>query len=132
LTPDPWKEAARRYRKGEVVTGKVTNVTDFGAFVELEEGIEGLVHVSEISREKVEKPSDLLKVGDTVTTLVLHVDPGERRIGLSMKSLKEKVEKAEFDKYASDQEFTASNLGELIQEKMGRRNEELVPKKEEE
>ena len=132
LTPDPWKEAARRYRKGEVVTGKVTNVTDFGAFVELEEGIEGLVHVSEISREKVEKPSDLLKVGDTVTTLVLHVDPGERRIGLSMKSLKEKVEKADFDKYASDQEFTASNLGELIQEKMGRRNEELVPKKEEE
>jgi len=132
LTPDPWKEAARRYRKGEVVTGKVTNVTDFGAFVELEEGIEGLVHVSEISREKVEKPSDLLKVGDTVTTLVLHVDPGERRIGLSMKSLKEKVEKAEFDKYASDQEFTASNLGELIQEKMGRRNEELVPKEEEE
>jgi small subunit ribosomal protein S1 len=132
LTPDPWKEAARRYRKGEVVTGKVTNVTDFGAFVELEEGIEGLVHVSEISREKVEKPSDLLKVGDTVTTLVLHVDSGERRIGLSMKSLKEKVEKAEFDKYASDQEFTASNLGELIQEKMGRRNEELVPKKEEE
>ena len=132
LTPDPWKEAARRYRKGEVVTGKVTNVTDFGAFVELEEGIEGLVHVSEISREKVEKPSDLLKVGDTVTTLVLHVDPGERRIGLSMKSLKEKVEKAELDKYASDQEFTASNLGELIQEKMGRRNEELVPKKEEE
>ena len=132
LTPDPWKEAARRYRKGEVITGKVTNVTDFGAFVELEEGIEGLVHVSEISREKVEKPSDLLKVGDTVTTLVLHVDPGERRIGLSMKSLKEKVEKAEFDKYASDQEFTASNLGELIQEKMGRRNEELASKKEEE
>ena len=132
LTPDPWKEAARRYRKGEVITGKVTNVTDFGAFVELEEGIEGLVHVSEISQEKVEKPSDLLKVGDTVTTLVLHVDPGERRIGLSMKSLKEKVEKAEFDKYASDQEFTASNLGELIQEKMGRRNEELASKKEEE
>jgi small subunit ribosomal protein S1 len=75
LTPDPWKEVAQRYRKGEVVTGKVTNLTDFGAFVELEEGIEGLVHVSEISREKVERPSDVLKVGDKISVVVLHIDP---------------------------------------------------------
>ena len=102
LTPDPWKEVARRYRKGEVVTGKVTNLTDFGAFVELEEGIEGLIHVSEISREKVEKPSDVLKVGETVTAMILHIDPAERRIGLSMKSLKDRMEKAEVEKYMSN------------------------------
>jgi small subunit ribosomal protein S1 len=132
LNPDPWKDVARRYRKGEVVTGNITNVTDFGAFVELEEGIEGLVHVSEISREKVEKPSDVLKVGDKVSAVVLHIDPQERRIGLSMKSMKEKVEKAEFEKYISNQNPTSHSLGELIQKEMERRGGELLNKKEEE
>lgn len=121
LTPDPWKDVARRYRRGEVVTGKVTNVTDFGAFIELEEGIEGLVHVSEISREKVERPSDVLNAGDTVSAVVLHIDPHERRIGLSMKGVTEKVEKAEIEKYISNQGPPASTLGELIQEEMDRR-----------
>jgi small subunit ribosomal protein S1 len=130
LTPDPWRDVARRYRKGEVVAGKVTNVTDFGAFVELEEGIEGLVHVSEISREKVEKPSDVLKVGDTLSAVVLHIDPHERRIGLSIKGLKEKTEKAEVEKYISDQGSTSPSLGELIQEEMERRRGELPSKKE--
>ena len=130
LTPDPWKDVARRYRKGEVVAGKVTNVTDFGAFVELEEGIEGLVHVSEISREKVEKPSDVLKVGDTLSAVVLHIDPHDRRIGLSIKGLKEKAEKAEIEKYISDQGPTSHSLGELIQEEMEKRGGGLPAKKE--
>lgn len=130
LTPDPWKDVAQRYRKGDVVAGKVTNVTDFGAFVELEEGIEGLVHVSEISREKVEKPSDVLKVGDTLSALVLHIDPYERRIGLSIKGMKERTEKAEVAKYISDQGSTSPTLGELIQEEMEKRGGELPAKKE--
>ncbi len=130
LTPDPWKDVARRYRKGDVVAGKVTNVTDFGAFVELEEGIEGLVHVSEISREKVEKPSDVLKVGDTLSAMVLHIDPHERRIGLSIKGLKEKTEKAEVAKYISDQGSTSPSLGELIQEEMEKRGGGLPSKKD--
>jgi small subunit ribosomal protein S1 len=130
LMPDPWKDVARRYRRGEVVMGKVTNVTDFGAFIELEEGIEGLVHVSEISRDKVERPSDVLKVGDTASAVVLHIDPHERRIGLSMKGVAEKVEKAEIEKYISNQGPPASTLGELIQEEMERRGG--LNKKEEE
>jgi small subunit ribosomal protein S1 len=130
LAPDPWKDVARRYRKGEVVVGKVTNVTDFGAFVELEEGIEGLVHVSEISREKVEKPSDVLKVGDTLSAVVLHIDPHDRRIGLSIKGLKEKAEKAEIEKYISNQGSTSHSLGKLIQEEMEKRGGGLPPKKE--
>jgi small subunit ribosomal protein S1 len=130
LTPDPWRDVARRYRKGEVVVGKVTNVTDFGAFVELEEGIEGLVHVSEISREKVEKPSDVLKVGDTLSAVVLHIDPHDRRIGLSIKGLKEKAEKAEIEKYISNQGSTSHSLGELIQEEMEKRGGGLPAKKE--
>jgi small subunit ribosomal protein S1 len=122
LTPDPWKEAARRYRKGEVVNGRVTNVTDFGAFIELEEGIEGLVHVSEISREKVERPSDVLRVGEKVSAVVLHVDSEERRIGLSTKGLKEKMEKADIERYMSNQGSAANSLGALIQEEMDRRS----------
>jgi small subunit ribosomal protein S1 len=129
LMTDPWKEVARRFRRGEAVTGKVTNVTDFGAFVELEEGIEGLVHVSEISYEKVEKPSDALKVGDAVSAVVLHIDPHERRIGLSIKKLKEKSEKAEIEKYISNQNAASSNLGELIQEEIERRGGDLPSKK---
>ncbi len=122
LTPDPWKDIGLRYRKGDVITGKITNLTDFGAFVELEEGIEGLVHVSEISREKVNKPSDVLKIGETVSALVLHVDPKERRIALSIKAWKEKSEKAEIEKYiSSGKKSSASTLGELIQEKMGKK-----------
>lgn len=130
LAPDPWKEVSRRYRKGEVVSGKVTNVTDFGAFIELEEGIEALVHVSEISREKVEKPSDVLKVGETVSAIVLHVDSQERRIGLSMKGLKDRTEKTEIEKYMTAQGSTSNSLGALIQEKMGRRRAENSNKKE--
>src|SRR4030043_176085 len=130
LTPDPWKDIARRYRKGEVGGGKGTNETDFGAFGEREEGIEGLVHVSEISREKVEKPSDALKVGDTLSAIVLHIDPYERRIGLSIKGLKEKNEKAEIEKYISDQGSTSPSLGELIQEEMEKRGGGLPSKKE--
>lgn len=132
LTPDPWKEVARRYRKGEVVTGKITNLTDFGAFIELEEGVEGLVHVSEISREKVERPSDVLKVGDKISAVVLHSDPNERRIGLSIKGLKDKAEKAEIEKYISNQGAASHSLGELIQKEMKRRGGELLNKKEEE
>jgi len=130
LTPDPWKEVGRRYRKGEIVVGKVTNVTDFGAFVELEEGIEGLVHVSEMSREKIEKPSDVVKVGETVSAMVLHIDSHEKRIGLSLKGLKERAEKAEIDKYISNQGPATNTLGELIQEEIERRGGEWPNKKE--
>lgn len=130
LTQDPWKEVARRYRKGEMVNGRVTNVTDFGAFIELEEGIEGLVHVSEISREKVERPSDVLKQGEMVSAIVLHVDSQERRIGLSLKGLKEKMEKSEIEKYMSNQGSASNSLGALIQEEMERRRGETSNKKE--
>jgi small subunit ribosomal protein S1 len=73
----------------------------------------------------VEKPSDVLKVGDTVSAMVLHLDPHERRIGLSMKGLKEKAEKAEIEKYISNQDPTYPSLGELIQEEMERRGSEM-------
>ncbi|MHB1855833.1 MAG: 30S ribosomal protein S1 [Acidobacteriaceae bacterium] len=86
LGPEPWDSATERYQAGQRITGAVTRLMDFGAFVELEPGIEGLIHVSEMSWvKKVRKPSDILKPGDTVDVIVLSVNAGERRISLGLK-----------------------------------------------
>ncbi|HTK95889.1 MAG TPA: 30S ribosomal protein S1, partial [Terriglobales bacterium] len=88
LTPDPWLDAAHRYPVGAHVKGRVISVTDYGAFIELEQGIEGLVHVSEMTWSKrMKHPSKIVKVGDSVETVVLNVNPGDRRISLGMKQL---------------------------------------------
>ena len=85
---DPWKDAAQKFAAGSVAEGQVTNITKFGAFVQLAEGVEGMIHVSEISAEKrINHPSDVLKVGQTVKVLVLAVDPEKRLMRLSMKQL---------------------------------------------
>jgi small subunit ribosomal protein S1 len=93
LTEDPWTTVPERYPIGTMVTGNVTNITDFGLFVEVEEGIEGLVHVSEISKKKVKSPSELYKEGVDIQAKVIHVSAEERRLGLSIKQLKEEEEK---------------------------------------
>lgn len=86
LQPEPWDAAAEKYKVGQRITGTVTRLMDFGAFVELEPGMEGLIHVSEMSwLKKVRKPSDVLKTGDTVDAIVLSVSAGERRISLGLK-----------------------------------------------
>lgn len=85
--PDPWKNVEESYAPGSVVTGEVTKVTDFGVFVKLEEGVEGLVHVSEISWDHVDHPSDMLSEGDEVQAEVLEVNKDNRRISLSMKQV---------------------------------------------
>ena len=88
LTPDPWLDAEHRYPVGAHVTGRVISVTDYGAFVELEQGIEGLVHVSEMTWSKrMKHPSKLVNVGDQVDCVVLNVNPQERRISLGMRQL---------------------------------------------
>jgi small subunit ribosomal protein S1 len=86
LQPNPWDTAAQKYRLGERARGTVTRLMDFGAFVELEPGVEGLIHVSEMSWvKKVKKPSDVLKTGETVETVILGVNAAERRISLGLK-----------------------------------------------
>jgi small subunit ribosomal protein S1 len=99
LTPDPWDSVAQRYPMNTVVKGKVSSVADFGVFVELEEGIEGLVHISQLSNERVDKPSSLFKVGDEVECLVVQVDTRERRIGLSVKAMSQHMEREEMQAY---------------------------------
>jgi len=86
LQPHPWEQIGERFKTGDRVRGTVTRVTDFGAFVELEPGVEGLIHLSEMSwSKKARKPSDVVKTGDAVEAVVLHVNPGERRISLGLK-----------------------------------------------
>ncbi len=84
---NPWKNAAEKYAVGNVVTGKVARMTDFGAFVELEAGVDALLHVSQISKDHVEKPSDALKVGDEVTAKVVDFNEEDKKISLSVKAL---------------------------------------------
>lgn len=86
---DPWLTAEDKYSVGTVVTGPVARLTDFGAFISLEDGIDGLLHVSQISQERIEKPSDVLKVGQEVTAVVTDFDPEKKRISLSMKNLQQ-------------------------------------------
>ena len=100
LTPDPWLDAAERYPVGAKVHGRVLSVTDYGAFVELEQGIEGLVHLSEMTWSKrLKHPSKMVKPGDEVDTVVLAVNPGDRRISLGMKQLLENPWENLCDKY---------------------------------
>jgi len=99
LTEDPWSQVPRRYPVGTRVKGAVTSLTDFGAFVELEEGVEGLIHVSQLSNERVDKPSSLFKLGDVVEAEVTNVDSREKRIGLSIKALRKSEERDEMDAY---------------------------------
>ena len=95
LLEKPFAEFANEHEVGDVITGKVVNLLDFGAFVEVSEGVEGLIHVSEISWDHVEKPSDELNIGDEVEVKILSIDPEEEKIGLSMKALKEAPERSE-------------------------------------
>ena len=100
LTPDPWLDAIERYPIGAQVRGRVLSVTDYGAFVELEQGIEGLVHVSEMTWSKrMKHPSKMVKPGDEVDTIILSVNPTDRRISLGMKQLQDNPWEALEDKY---------------------------------
>ena len=88
---DPWLTAAEKYAAGNVVTGRVARMTDFGAFVELEPGVDALLHVSQISQEHVEKPSDVLSVGQEITAKVVDFNGEDKKISLSMKALQSKA-----------------------------------------
>ena len=99
LMTDPWKVIADRYPVGSKIKGQVTSVPDFGVFVRIEEGVEGLIHVSQLSTERVDKPSSLFKIGDEVEAEVINVDPAERKIGLSIRALRRTEERQEMESY---------------------------------
>lgn len=118
LHEDPWKTVAQRYAVGTVITGTITNLTDFGIFVELEEGVEGLVHVSEISKEKIKTPVGRFSVNDTITAKVMNINTEERRIGLSIKRLEIDDEQALISEYVSSLKPASSEFGEKLRENL--------------
>jgi small subunit ribosomal protein S1 len=117
LVPDPWQAAYNNYPSGTVVEGEITNVTDFGVFVKLEEGIEGLVHVSELSKDKVKTPVGMYQVGDTLKAIVINVSSKDRKIGLSVKTLEGDGEQEAAESYAQADSATdsaPSTFGDLL------------------
>jgi small subunit ribosomal protein S1 len=125
LTPNPWDGIKRKYPVGSEITGEVTSVTDFGAFVKLEEGIEGLIYSSELGAEKIDKPSDVVSAGQTVTALVTKVDPVDQKISLSIRALTDKEERQALKRLAAEQAASQTmTLGDLIKEKLGKKSED--------
>ncbi len=145
--PDPWAEVPEKYKVGSVVRGTVVNLTSFGAFTKLEEGIEGLIHISELADRRIEKPEEIVSVGDELDLKVINLSPKDRRIGLSLKALLAEQERAvtpeeeqpvrtrperpsrsrrerEQRRQAPAREETVTTLGALLKEEMGKSNAE--------
>jgi small subunit ribosomal protein S1 len=118
LQSDPWNTVGQRYAVGKKITGTITNVTDFGVFVELEEGIEGLVHVSEISKEKIKTPVGMFKIGDPLTAKVMNINSEERRIGLSIKRIDDEDDQELLAEYVNNMAAPTSSFGELLRENL--------------
>ena len=146
--PDPWAEVPEKYKVGSVVRGKIVNLTSFGAFTKLEEGIEGLIHISELAEQRIEKPEEIVSVGDELDLKVINLSPKDRRIGLSLKALLAEQERAaapegeekpartrsdrpsrsrrerESRRQLPAHEETVTTLGALLKEEMGKSNAE--------
>ena len=115
LSPNIWEEFFRLRQVGDVVTGRVVRLTDFGAFLEIEEGIEGLIHVSELSEERVDQPKDVLSTGSIVKAKVIKMEPAEQKIGLSLKAVAQDLTQEELKAYMETQNRdSGSTLGDAL------------------
>src|ERR1700723_1875287 len=119
LSQDPWDTISERYPLNTRINGKVSSVAHFGVFVEIEEGIEGLIHISQLSNERVDKPSSLYKVDDELDALVVQLDPKERRIGLSIKAVKQHEEREEMQAYLKrEHEAARFSMEDILKEEL--------------
>jgi small subunit ribosomal protein S1 len=125
LESNPWEEILKKYPVGEEATGEVTTVAEFGAFVKLEDGIEGLIYSSELSTERVEKPEDVVQPGQQVTALITKVDPVEQKISLSIRALSDKEQRETLKKLAVQQASSqTTTLGDLLADKLAQKTDE--------
>jgi len=119
LEPNPWEDILKKFTVGSEITGPVKSVTDFGVFVQLEEGIDGLVYSSELAAERIETPSEHFKEGQEVTALVVKVDANEQKISLSIRAVNDKAERAALKEIAEQQSSSqTTTLGDLLAEKL--------------
>jgi small subunit ribosomal protein S1 len=120
LEANPWDGISKKFGVGSEVTGPVTSVTDFGVFVQLEDGIDGLVYSSELAAERIENPADVFKPGQVVTALVVKVEPEEQKVSLSIRALTNKEERRALKALAEQESQTqTTTLGDLLAEKLG-------------
>jgi 4-hydroxy-3-methylbut-2-enyl diphosphate reductase len=118
LMADPWEEKIQRYQEGTVVQGKVVRILPFGAFVQLEPGLEGLVHISQVSEKRINKIEDVLSVGQEIDVKIIEINPAEKRIKLSIKDIVQDEEKAKITAFLKQQgEKEGVTIGELLKEK---------------
>ena len=103
IEPDPWQQVPEKYKIGSVARGEIMNLTNFGAFAKLEDGIEGLIHISELAERRIEKPEEIVNIGDQLDLKIIHLDPNERRIGLSLKAAVVEQERATTAQYQQRQ-----------------------------
>ncbi|MCK4783371.1 MAG: 30S ribosomal protein S1, partial [Desulfobacteraceae bacterium] len=125
LTPDPWDVIPETYKPGTLFEGVITNITDFGLFVELESGIEGLVHISELPNDKGGNPLSHFQVGDVIQAKVASISRKDKKIRLSMQKLDESTEE-DINSYVSNHKGATSNLGELLKEEMTNQKERTL------
>lgn len=119
LEANPWDDILKKFTVGSEITGPVTNVTDFGVFVKLEDGIDGLVYSSELAAERIETPSEHFKEGQEITALVVKVDANEQKISLSIRAVNDKAERAALKEVAAQQSASqTTTLGDLLAEKL--------------
>jgi small subunit ribosomal protein S1 len=125
LEPNPWDSISKKFGVGSEVTGPVTSVTDFGVFVQLQDGIDGLVYSSELAAERIENPADVFKPGQEVTALVVKVEPEEQKVSLSIRALTDKEERRALKELAEQESQTqTTTLGDLLAEKLGNKSDE--------
>jgi len=125
LTPDPWDVIPETYKPGTLFEGTITNITDFGLFVELESGIEGLAHISELPNDKGGNPLSHFQVGDVIQAKVASISRKDKKIRLSMQKLDESTEE-DISSYVSNHKGATSNLGELLKEEMTNQKEQTL------
>ena len=123
MTPDIWESVPHRYPSGVRVKGSITSITDFGLFLQLEEGVEGLIHVSQLGLARGEAIGDKFAIGSELEAEVTNVDRNERRISLSMKQLKKSKHKEEYAQYLEDTS-AAVTFGDLLQQQLGSKKED--------
>ena len=118
--PGPWTGVEDRIKAGDTVEGVVKRIVDFGAFVEIEEGVEGLVHISQIANRHIGTPDEVLEVGQQVTAKVLSVDENEQRISLSIKEVELEKEQGDIEEYEREEESSSFQIGDMIGDKLNK------------
>ena len=118
LMPDPWETIPERFPPGRICEATITKLTDFGAFAEVEDGVEGLIHVSQLSTDRVENPSEVVKVGDIHKVEVISVDPRERKIALSIKSFIHRSEHGRLREYRDENSGATASLGDVFGDRL--------------